>query len=91
MEISYVRTPGGYEVDFLARRPGEAPELIQVCADLGTAEVVERELRALEDVAKTHPKARRRLLTLTRDALSADVPQGVTAQPAYEWMLTGLR
>jgi predicted AAA+ superfamily ATPase len=60
MEVTYVRTPGGYEVDFLARRPGEPPELIQVCADLGTAEVVERELRALEDVAKTYPKATRR-------------------------------
>ena len=82
-----MRTPGGYEVDFLARRPGEAPELIQVCADLGTAEVAERELRALADVAKTYPKATRRLLTLTRDAMPGDVPEGVIVQPAYEWLL----
>jgi predicted AAA+ superfamily ATPase len=89
MEVTYVRTPGGYEVDFLARRPGEPSELIQVCADLGTAEVVERELRALEDVAKTHPKAIRRLLTLTRDAMPDDVPKNVIVQPAYEWLLQG--
>ncbi|MBM3883249.1 MAG: ATP-binding protein [Verrucomicrobia bacterium] len=37
MEVTYVRTPGGYEVDFLARKPSRPPELIQVCADLGTA------------------------------------------------------
>lgn len=87
MEVTYVRTPGGYEVDFLARKPSQAPELIQVCADLGTAEAAERELRALEDAAKTHPKATRRLLTLTRDAMPGDVPKDVIVQPAYEWLL----
>jgi predicted AAA+ superfamily ATPase len=88
MEVTYVRTPGGYEVDFLARQPGEAPELIQVCTGLGTAEVAERELRALEDVTKVWPKAPRRLLTLTRDALPGDVPKNVIVQPAYEWILS---
>ncbi len=88
MEITYVRTPGGYEVDFLARRPGKEAELIQVCADSGTAEVAERELRALEDVAKMYPKATRRLLTLTRDSMPTDVPKNVVVQPAYEWLLT---
>jgi hypothetical protein len=87
MEVTYVRTPRGYEVDFLARRPGEEPELVQVCADLGTAEVAERELRALEDVVKVYPKATRRLLTLTRDAMPDDVPKNVIVQPAYEWLL----
>ena len=28
MDVTYVLTPDGFEVDFLARRPGEAPELI---------------------------------------------------------------
>jgi predicted AAA+ superfamily ATPase len=87
MDVTYVRTPGGYEVDFLARRPGEAPELIQVCADLATPEVAERELRALEDAAKVYPKATRRLLTLTRDAMPGNVPRQVVVQPAYEWLL----
>lgn len=32
--VTYVRTPEGYEVDFLARRAGGGEELIQVCADL---------------------------------------------------------
>jgi hypothetical protein len=30
-----------------------------------------------------------RLLTLTQDAVPADVPTGTLAQPAYEWMLAG--
>ena len=88
MEVTYVRTPGGFEVDFLARRPGEAPELIQVCADLGTPETTEREVRALVDAAKVYPKVTRRLLTLTRDAMPAQVPPNVIVQPAYEWLLT---
>ncbi len=65
----------------------EPPELIQVCADLGTPEVTEHEVRALEDVAKTHPRATRRLLTLTRDAMPNEVPKNVIVQPAYEWLL----
>ncbi|MCL5096825.1 MAG: hypothetical protein M1608_04735 [Candidatus Omnitrophica bacterium] len=65
----------------------ERPRSSTSCADLGTAEVVERELRALEDVAKTYPKATRRLLTLTRDAMPDDFPKNVIVQPAYEWLL----
>jgi uncharacterized protein len=86
-EVTYVRTPGGYEVDFLARRPEEEPELIQVCADSGTAEVADRELRALEDAVRSYPKITRRLLTLTREAMPKDIPPGVFVQPAYEWLL----
>lgn len=87
IEVTYVRTPSGYEVDFPARKPSERPVLIQVCADLGTSETTERELRALEDLAKTFPKATRRLLTQTRDAMPGDVPKDVIVQPAYEWLL----
>lgn len=87
MDVTYVKTPGGYEVDFLARPPGGTPELIQVCADLANAEATERELRAMEDAAQVYPKVTRRLLTLTRDAMPANAPQGVIVQPAYEWLL----
>lgn len=34
MGVTYVRTRDGYEVDFLVRRAGERPRLIQVCAEL---------------------------------------------------------
>ncbi len=88
-EVTYVRTPAGYEVDFLARRPGGELELIQVCADPSAPDVAERELRALEDAAGAFPKATRRLLTLTRAPLPLYLPKQVIAQPAYEWLLAG--
>lgn len=58
-----------------------------MCPDLGSPESAERELRALEDVRKRYPEAIRRLLTLTRDTMPGDVPEGVVVQPAYEWLL----
>ncbi len=87
MSVTYVRTPEGREVDFLARGPAGETDLIQVCAD-PTGDAGERELGALHEARRVHPKASRRLLTLTRDTVPAEVPPGVVAQPAYEWMLT---
>ncbi len=87
-EVGYVKTSEGLEVDFLARYRVAGEELIQVCADLSSAETLERELRALRAATKEHPRAVRRLLALDRDALSGVGAQGVEAQPAYEWLLT---
>ena len=87
LAVTHVRTPGGHEVDFLARGAGGAEELIQVCADGSDAVTAERELRALLEAAAVHPRARLRLLTLTRDGAPSEVPRGVVVQPAYEWML----
>jgi hypothetical protein len=85
--VTYVRTPGGFEVDFLARSAEGKTELIQVCADASDPATAEREVRALVDAGARYPGAPRRLLTLTRDATPPDAPPGVTAQPAYEWLL----
>ena len=87
-EITYVKTSKGWEVDFLARRPAGGEELIQVCADVSTAETAARELRALTAATHEHPHAARRLLVLDRDSLAGvDAPE-VEVQPAYEWLLT---
>jgi len=85
--LTWVRTPGGFEVDLLARNPDGAEELIQVCADASDPATAERELRALEEAGERFPHATRRLLTLTRDGLPARLPSNVIGQPAYEWML----
>jgi hypothetical protein len=89
MDITYVRTARGLEVDFLARMPGGGEELVQVAADASDPATAGRELRALAEAGESHPRATKRLLTLTRDALPAEVPGDVIAQPAYEWMLAG--
>ncbi|MBI2920019.1 MAG: ATP-binding protein [Planctomycetes bacterium] len=87
-ETSYVTTSDGFEVDFLARRPAAGEELIQVCADPTAPETRTRELRALAEAAKEHPRATRSLLVLDRDALLRQPAPGVHVEPAYEWLLS---
>jgi len=86
-EVTYVRTPEGHEVDFLARFPDGEEELIQVCAEASDPATAERELRALAGASALHPRATQRLLLLNRDPIPQAVPEGVIVQPAYEWML----
>lgn len=86
--VTYVRTPGSYEVDFLARGADGNDELIQVCADASDPATAERELRGLVDAAEQYPRARMRLLTMTRDGTPPEAPPWVVIEPAYQWMLT---
>ena len=88
-QVTYVRTPEGYEVDFLARDAEGGMELLQVCADLSDAATAERELRALAAAGERFPGAGKRLITLTRDGIPAELPAGVEALPAAEWLLAG--
>lgn len=89
--VTYVRTPEGHEVDFLARGPAGDTELIQVCADPTSPAVAEREIRALEEAGRLFPQATRRLLTLTHDAAPSAVPSGITVEPAWQWLLAAPR
>jgi hypothetical protein len=86
-EVGYVKTGSGQEVDFLARHRTGEEELIQVCANLEQQETRERESRALNEAGVAHPRARRRLLVLDRDAAAGPGWPGVEVQPAYEWLL----
>ena len=90
-EVTYVRTPAGYEVDFLARGAGGETELIQVCADASDPSTAARECRALAEAGKRFPRARRRLLTLTQDGFPAESPAGIDVQTACEWLLEPAR
>ena len=85
--MGYVKTAEGLEVDFLARHLAGGEELIQVCADLSSAETRTRELGALNAAASEHPRATRRLLVLDRDARAGIDTPGIEVLPAYEWML----
>ena len=87
VEVGYVRTTDGLEVDFLARYPGGEEELLQVCADLSAPETRVRELRAMTAAAKEYPRARQRLLVVNRDALVHMKGGGIEAQPVSEWLL----
>ncbi|MEW6429295.1 MAG: ATP-binding protein, partial [Thermodesulfobacteriota bacterium] len=72
--VTYVRTPDGFEVDFLARGPADELELIQVCVDASDPATAGRELRALAEAGDLYPGATLRLLTLTRDGAPVDTP-----------------
>ena len=86
-EVTYVRTPAGYEVDFLARDQVGETELIQVCADLTDPATATRECRALAAAGNRFPRARKRLLTLTHEGIPAELPAGTEVQTACEWLL----
>lgn len=85
-EVAYVRTVGGFEVDFLARYPDGQEDLIQVCADLDTAATREREARALLEAADEYKRASLRLITLQAET-ARDLPKAVTVHSAVAWLL----
>ena len=87
LDVTYVRTRKGYEVDFLVRSADGRRELIQVCADASDPATAERELRALEAAGVAFPDARKLLLTLHRDGIPPELPDDVAAEPAYVWAL----
>jgi predicted AAA+ superfamily ATPase len=83
----YVRTPEGFEVDFLAHRAGEAPILVQSCLGSEGDETWERELRALEAAVTVHPEARSFLVTLDAVPPHRPLPHGLTWASAARWLL----
>ena len=86
-DVTYLRTPEGYEVDFLARAAGGGMALVQVCADFSDQATAAREFCALAAGGVLFPQACKRLLTLTRNGLPAEAPADVEVQAACEWLL----
>lgn len=88
--VNYVRTSGGFEVDFYARDGVGQEALIQVCAELDNPETLAREVRALQDAATTWPGATLVLITLNPliATASADLPRGIQIHLASDWLLT---
>lgn len=82
-----MRTPEGFEVDFLAHRAGEAPLLIQACLESEGDETWDRELRALAAAAAVHPDARAFLVTLYASAPHRPLPGDLMWAPAAKWLL----
>jgi len=86
MEVTYVKTEDGFEVDFLARRPGSEPILIQVAVELDDTAVREREVRALLAAHEKHRRASMHVVTLTPEA-ARGIPDTVNVYPAWQWLL----
>lgn len=86
-QVNYVHTEGGFEVDFLARGVAGEQTLIQVCAELDNPATLAREVRALQDAARSWPQATLQLITLSAPPAGA-VPAGVTLHLAADWLLS---
>ena len=86
-EVSYVRTPEGWEVDFCAHRPDKAPLLVQVCPETAGDRTWEREVRALRSAGETYDAARLLLVTLDSSPPRQGLPDGMTWAPAARWLL----
>lgn len=87
VQVNYVLTPSGFEVDFLARDPSGALALIQVCAELDDPTTLTREVRALQDAAILWPRAVLQLITLNLP-VNAAVPAGIELHAASDWLLS---
>jgi hypothetical protein len=86
-EMGYVRTPQGFEVDFLASSPGEAPLLVQVCADVQDPQTYDREVRALAAAAGEYRSARALLDTLESTPPAPGLPPPLEWRCAGDWLL----
>lgn len=87
--ISYYSTGAGHEVDFIVGDPetGQATQLVQVCADLASADTRNREVRALE-AAMGEVGLREGTIVTMHDAEDIGAAGGVIhVVPAWAWML----
>lgn len=86
-EVGYVRTRGGFEVDFVARRAGDPPLLLQVSLETEGDATWDRELRALVDASSHYPDARAVIVTLDAAPPTRPLPAAITWLPAARWLL----
>ena len=89
-EVAYVHTPAGFEVDFHARYPDGREALIQVCADVGSQDTLNREIRALQDARQAFPGAQAQLLVLSPMPSGLNSPLGIEPISAAAWLLSDL-
>jgi uncharacterized protein len=85
-EVTYVKTPVGFEVDFYARGGSDEEMLIQVCASLDAPETLAREVRALQDAAQQFPRAQLLLIALDVPT-TIQIPKGIRLVRASDWLL----
>ncbi len=93
-ELAYAMTEEGAEVDFAVTHADGSKELIQVSAELHSADTVARELRPFQPgacfLAPGWTKVPRLLLTLdmaTAIQTQSSAPALTTVQPVWAWLL----
>ena len=85
--VAWLRVGDDREVDFFATRPGEPPLLVQVCLDTSDDATWEREVRALEAAATSHPYAVALLITQDQSPPTRQLPGMLQWYSAAQWLL----
>jgi predicted AAA+ superfamily ATPase len=87
MNLAYVKTVHGHEVDFLASSADGSTQLIQVAAEIENVATFEREIRALQGAAAEFPAARKVLIAEGTPPRGKAVPEGIELLPIWRWLL----
>jgi predicted AAA+ superfamily ATPase len=87
-ECAYLTTSSGRELDFVARKPGGVPRLVQVCADLSaTPQTRERELQACVEASQELGVDEVTVVNL-EEAESLDLDNThIRVVPAWQWLI----
>jgi len=85
-EVWYARNKTGSKVDLLVYYPDNRRELIQVCADMDSSDVRDRELRGLDDALAENKKSTVHLIVLELER-QPGIPDSVHWHTASEWLL----
>jgi hypothetical protein len=70
----------------MGRHPDGTEQLLQVCANLDSADTRDRECRALLAAAAEHPRATLHVITLATEGVPP-VPQPIQLHDAAQWLL----
>lgn len=89
-KISYFKTRDGYEIDFVIqdKRQKEQPELIQVCYELSSDKVLEREVRSIDKSYKYLNAKSATIITKNESRTIKRDDFEVSVVPAWKWLLT---
>jgi predicted AAA+ superfamily ATPase len=89
VDLGYLTTSAGFDVDFCGRDAEGALRLVQVCASLSDPDTRARELRALDAGMAELGVSDATLVTL-REEEAVALPSGsVRVVPAWRWLVEG--
>lgn len=88
-QVTYMITPGGHEVDFIATYPNGTQEAIQVVYDVTDEKNLKKKIRALEDSKEILPNALKSVITLTDEKILVTRKEQFQATPSWKWLLGG--
>lgn len=87
-DLAYIKTPSGYEVDFVATDFEGRRQLIQVASDISSPAAFTREIRPLLEARPMFPDARLLILTETDPPSEVRAPEGIEIIPVWQWLLS---